>query len=876
MGGGLPVPDTSLDICPGNRQARTGQEHDKDRLPAMSQTCTDCSTANRDIARYCKQCGQTLETSTAPALGDFICSAQVHTELSEIFQVMAAMQRSGASYRQRLHTVLLGNTGTGKTMLVNILAKAYFDYGVITRESPVFLDATGYGDFAQDFEKNFRKARGGILCIENVQKLIPEDYSQSIDPLDRLLVEMSKPKNHLDPIIVLSGHTMAMRKYLDANDDARSRFPLKLHLKDFDSEALLQLTQHYLDKVGFAIAPEAVTKLQGVYKQILKNDRRPDMEPEARNSWLALNMAEECEANYYIRVGSSDGSPKQIMAIDVDYDLSEEVTLDSALAKLNALVGMENIKDTVQRLTREAESTRRRTALGHKDSSIGFHVVLTGNPGTGKTTVARLLGELLYAVGVLDLGHVIEVDRAKMVGRYAGSTAPAVHDLCDRAQGGVLFIDEAYTLKQGDNDKFGQEAIDALLKRMEDDRGKFVVVVAGYPGDMTTFLNANTGLQSRFDQRYRFHIDDYTADDLYEIFQRLLAANDFVLEDAAMSKAQRYLRECCELKDKNFGNGREARTLFDSCRSALSNRVCEFPADMPADAPDWNTIIAGDVPDRGLDQGDLASTLDKLDKLVGLKPVKQEIRNLIDYVELSNYRSKLTGMATAPLNLHFVFTGNPGTGKTTVAEELGTIFKAMGILKKGHVVEAKKSDLVGAYLGQTEPTTNQKIDEAMGGVLFIDEAYTLSRDQFGLTAIDTLLTRLEQDRGKFVAIAAGYKDDIQEFLKANAGLADRFTRYIDFPDYSLDELCEIFDRMAAVKGFTVDDVARSRVRSVLTDLYENRDDSFSNARIVRNLFEASTVSQAARLAPLLRNGGEIDHIIAEIAVDDIPASVRGQ
>ena len=551
-------------------------------------------------------------------------------------------------------------------------------------------------------------------------------------------------------------------------------------------------------------------------------------------------------------------------------------SMEELLAELDDLVGLEAVKDRVHLVADFLRVQQLREERGLPAVDTSHHLVFTGNPGTGKTTVARLLAQIFRTLGVVDRGHLVEVDRAGLVAGYVGQTAPKVTAAFDAADEGMLFIDEAYTLKQGDNDKFGQEAIDALLKRMEDDRGKFVVVVAGYPGDMTTFLNANTGLQSRFDQRYRFHIDDYTADDLYEIFQRLLAANDFVLEDAAMSKAQRYLRECCELKDKNFGNGREARTLFDSCRSALSNRVCEFPADMPADAPDWNTIIAGDVPDRGLDQGDLASTLDKLDKLVGLKPVKQEIRNLIDYVELSNYRSKLTGMATAPLNLHFVFTGNPGTGKTTVAEELGTIFKAMGILKKGHVVEAKKSDLVGAYLGQTEPTTNQKIDEAMGGVLFIDEAYTLSRDQFGLTAIDTLLTRLEQDRGKFVAIAAGYKDDIQEFLKANAGLADRFTRYIDFPDYSLDELCEIFDRMAAVKGFTVDDVARSRVRSVLTDLYENRDDSFSNARIVRNLFEASTVSQAARLAPLLRNGGEIDHIIAEIAVDDIPASVRGQ
>ncbi len=837
----------------------------------MNNICTSCSTTNRSVARYCKKCGSRLSTGKAEGLDELIGMADIKKVMNDLESVMATIKNDGLSYSDRLHTILMGNTGTGKTKIVNILASLYHKYGVTKQDTPIIYDAVEFADFSKNFQDNYKKAKGNILCIENVQKLIPAGYSQSVEQLDRIFREMSKQENRLDPIIILSGQPQGLREYLNANDGVKSKFRYVFSISDFDSTQLTQLTEAELLKHDFKVPDDAKDKLTKVFKFILKQSRMPDYEPEARNAWLALKMAENIKTYYYLRVTGSGPSERVISIDDVKGDIDMEKTLDQILAEIDAFIGMHTIKKAIRNLIDEITVQKERAASGvGNEKTIAFHIVLTGNPGTGKTTVARKLGEIFKAIGVLELGHVIEVDRSKMVAQFVGQTAPQVNGLCDKAMGGILFVDEAYTLKQNDGDTFGQEAIDTLLKRMEDDRGKFVVVIAGYPKEITSFLNSNPGLQSRFgDERYRFHLDDYTPDELLAIFKKIAAEEKYNMDAGTEKTVKKHFISLCSQKDKNFGNGREARNLFEACRSLHSQRLASLQKSVGFDKAELTCFRAQDVPTKKTDHKDVSTMLQEIDTLIGLDIVKKEIHSLISYLQVEKLRAEQGGKETK-LNLHFVFRGNPGTGKTTVARKIAEVFKSMGLLSKGHLIEVDRAGLVAQYVGQTAPKTNGIIDTAMGGVLFIDEAYTLSGDIFGKEAIDTLLKRMEDDKGKFIVIAAGYFKEMEDFLNSNSGLTSRFTKFIDFEDYNSDEMLAIFKFMFSDKGLLLDEDAEKRLKSLFMAIHKNRDKNFANGRTVRNIFERSLQNQSVRIGPLVTEGSVATDILNTITAEDIP------
>jgi SpoVK/Ycf46/Vps4 family AAA+-type ATPase len=252
-----------------------------------------------------------------------------------------------------------------------------------------------------------------------------------------------------------------------------------------------------------------------------------------------------------------------------------------------------------------------------------------------------------------------------------------------------------------------------------------------------------------------------------------------------------------------------------------------------------------------IDKGEtLESLLAELDSLVGLDGVKQDVHSLINFIRVANLRRQ-RGMKVPTISYHLVFTGNPGTGKTTVARLVARLYYQMGILAQGQLVEADRSTLVAGYLGQTALKTQQVIQQAMGGVLFIDEAYSLASDEqdsYGKEAIETLLKAMEDHRDELVVIVAGYTELMHKFIESNPGLSSRFGKYFEFSDYSGKELLAIFESFCEKNGYALQQEARALLAEKLDELYRNRDIHFGNARAVRNIFEKAINAQADRIA----------------------------
>jgi SpoVK/Ycf46/Vps4 family AAA+-type ATPase len=592
--------------------------------------------------------------------------------------------------------------------------------------------------------------------------------------------------------------------------------------------------------------------------------------------------------------------------LNVTSSLAGMRSADDVLDEVDQMIGLGAVKEEINKLLAGIEVERRRLEQGLPVPRVSRHLVFTGPAGVGKTEIARALGEIYRALRVLRKGHVVEVQRSDLVAGYIGQTALKTLDKCKAALDGILFIDEAYALAPDSPRDFGQEAIETLLKYMEDNRDRIVVIAAGYPNEMRRFIASNPGLASRFSRTIEF--PSYAPTELAAILRLMAKRQREQLPDELEHSLIPWIES--QSRSEGWGNAREMRNLLENAREAQSLRLAADPtADItkiemvdfesagvpwvhtraptpprpppPPDEPQRTSVAPPPsgppmphvgrrlivtpepAPERGIDQA-----LDRLEQMVGLTPVKQEVNRLMAAIEVENARRQ-AGFAIDPISRHMVFTGPPGVGKTEVARALGEIYRSLNVLHKGHLVETDRSGLVAGFIGQTAPKTLDKCKEALDGILFIDEAYALAtpyeRD-FGPEAIETLLKFMEDNRDRIVVIAAGYPDQMHAFIGSNPGLASRFTKTIAFPAYNADELVAILRLMANRQNYRLPDEIETRIEPWIS--IGMRTTSWGNAREMRTLLERAREAQALRIA------GDPSADIRNLEMADIEAALE--
>ena len=824
--------------------------------------CEHCHKENRNIAKFCKWCGQPLVAQNL--LDKLVGLDSVKQQLKTIVDTYTFLRsrKDIAQVRISVNAIVIGETGTGKTALAEIIRDYFYQNKIIDKPKLTMVDAVDYQRFVDKWDDNIKKAKNGILFFDNVQKLLPDKYSNQVNPLDKLFVEMDKWEDN--PIVVISGLPKGLDDFLESNPAVANRFKYTFRLPTPNFTELTNICKLNLrTRYGITeFTPEADEQLKRYFKYQIKIK-----DETFGNGHLATKTAEDIFTQFISRGAQATVVEKD----DIKGYVPEERSVEDILKDLDKYIGMDEVKGAVREIAYAVKNSleRQERGLGEQEK-MSMHIILTGNPGTGKTTIARKLGEILASIGYLDSGHVVEVDRAKMVSPYQGETPKVVDRLCDKAMGGILFVDEAYTLapvsSAGDRDNQGAQALEKLMKRMEDDRGKFIVIAAGYRTEMDNLFRVNPGFRSRFN--YFLNIEDYTPEQLYEIMLVFAQEKKYLFSEQAEALTKKMITEMYNSRDKDFANGRTMRTLFDQiCKKQAQRLQGESISTMSNE--ELMTIEDQDIPYEAPKTVDYTECLKGLDGLVGLSGVKKEISNLAAFLNLQIKR----GETNTFQGKHYVFTGNPGTGKTTVARIMADVFKTLGIVARGQLVEADRAKLVAGYSGQTAIKTNQLVDQAMGGVLFIDEAYTLKSndgDSFGAEAIDTLLKRLEDDRGKFICIVAGYTDQMHDFIDSNPGLKSRFTQTIHFDDYTPDELTQIFLNLAKGKNFTVDDDTKAAIHREFEQLYLRRDKNFGNAREARRIFDGAVERQSQRLVKLMNDPGFQEEDMYKITKDDLP------
>ena len=760
-----------------------------------------------------------------------------------------------------------GNSGTGKRSsakeLFNLL-KAIENDTQIWVEIPaiqMFDPSSGFSPIGNTLEEN----RHSLIYISGAEDLCMKGL------LSQTGIEILANKLKTEPTItvVLSGPRDELVQMVNSCQAAKDYFVHRFHFDDFDSETLTQIAVKYAEEHGYRFTEDARRELLNFFSYEHKM-RGNDFE----NIHLAHRTIDDKILPSLIQrvVNGKDITNNQDDAITIttaDIPKIRHRDPKKAIERLESLVGLENIKKSIMAHASLVNLNRRRMELGLFNHMPPMHMVFTGNPGTGKTTVAELIGEIYYGMGVLSSGHLVEVDRSKLVGQFLGDTEKNTLNAIKSAAGGVLFIDEAYNLFTNDPDRrdYGHRVIETLLTYLSMEQTNMIVVLAGYTIEMEHLLQSNPGLKSRFS--YIFHFNDYTPEQLMKIGGFVLKKEQYKITPEAEKKLTQYVINAYSNKDEHFGNGRFiTRLLTTKIIPSVSDRLYKMPAESIT-AKDLVTITETDIPDieerqkmLAWDSAIIDDALEQLNELAGLENVKKALH---DYVVMlrANYVNK-TPMSGDYMTWNFL--GNTGTGKSTVAEILCRIMQGASLLPTNHFCTLNIEEFANA--NNQMSIVEKAMLKATDGMLFLD----LDSPNYSNYNMDFLQFWIENKRKELnmnIAVVIARTNDNRDAVARNLvqhGVVPS-NHILVFEDFQPSELKEIFSYLLKKQfGLDIEPDAKEVIDRCIDQIHKNRQSYPVNARTIQLL--ASTVAQIAQLR-IFNDGNTARSLVIKADTDQL-------
>lgn len=695
-----------------------------------------------------------------------------------------------------MHTILIGNPGTGKSCCVKYLAEIYHALGMLPENSIRLTNLAKMSNSTITSEIHY--AIGGVLVFENAHELYhsenkPIDNEQQI--VRSLIDELNDPAKQSNWMLVLTGEPQGMESLLAAYPELREHFQEPVYMEDFKPEELYRIVDRCCDERDVHLAPQAKKKLE-MFLLHKYNQRGPNFE-NAR--FVQRLFDEKIIPAMYKRIADSE-DPE--VADDLGLVVAESIpsingSSGDGMAELDDLIGLARIKTRVKDYLNAVRLASRRMELGLPTSMPRLHMAFLGNPGTGKTTVAEIIGKVFAEWGILSVGRVIRTEKSQMVGQYIGETEYKMNNLLARARGNILFIDEAYQLAEGGESDFGRIVMNSLLTELGKNNLDMVVILAGYTAPMKKLLESNEGIESRFPNVFNF--EDYTTEELLEIGKLMIRKQGFNLTKGAEQNMMTIIQTESEKPSPRFGNGRFVSNLLQNeILATLGARTSKM--ENPT-AEDLSTILPEDVvigkkqKDVVFDDAAIDSALRRLDNLAGLSNVKQAIHN---FVRSARYLHSIGEPYVGKGLLSWRFIGKSGTGKSTVAEIMATILKGMRLIANSHITEIKGERIFNVSEADCDAVLQEAVKKSCNGLIFIDvddSKFDGTRSYYGRSVeqIRLKVKELTIESGGECALILAELDapnkNVAEQL-SDGGIYE-FDHTLVFKDFTPDELFQI-------------------------------------------------------------------------------------
>ncbi|PSR97392.1 P-loop containing nucleoside triphosphate hydrolase protein [Coniella lustricola] len=711
-----------------------------------------------------------------------------------------ALRQDISLQKERFGCALLGNPGTGKTTVARLYAKFMASLAIIpgscfVEETGASLANAGVAGCKSIIEKILNDG-GGVLFIDEAYQLTSGNSPGGGAVLDYLLPEVENLTGKI--VFVLAGYQKQMESFFAHNPGLPSRFHVTMKFEDYSNKELLRILElNIWNKYSGRMKCEDGSR--GLYCRIvaerLGRGRGKEGFGNARTVENALKVITDRQAARLSKQRRARPSKQPDDFLYTKEDLigpepSGALAKSKAWTELQSLTGLKTVKEAVKSLVDTISHNYQRELKEQQIIEYSLNRVLVGNPGTGKTSVAKLYGRILVDLGMLSNGEVIVKNPSDFVGAAMGESEKLTKGILASTVGKVLVIDEAYGLYGGSSnvDIYRTAVIDTIVAEVQsvpgDDR---CVLLLGYKNQMSDmFQNVNPGLSRRFPMSSAFEFQDFSQEELKTILELKLKRIGFGATTQAINVAMDMLDRA--RNRPNFGNAGEIDILLDAAKLKHQFR---FSKGRAASASDFDPRDF----DEDFDRAERSDT-DVAKLFEGTVGNGEAISLLREYQEDVKQMKSLGIDPKENISFNFLFKGPPGTGKTTTAKKMGKVFYDMGFLATAEVIECSATDLIGQYVGQTGPKVQQQLDKALGKVLFVDEAYRLAEGHFAKEAMDELVDAVTKEKyaKKLIIILAGYDKDIDRLMMSNAGLTSRFPEVINFRSLTPDECVTLMVR----------------------------------------------------------------------------------